>query len=277
MWPARAHRRAATAPACLSSPSTPGRPERRHALPRTALTPSPSPSSSPPALSPSHPKHCRRRSSPPTRSPPSPRPSVEPPSSAATPLPPHRAKQDGASRGAIAVAILASGRRGYSPSIRELPGIPDLVLALARSAVSSSTVPLSSPSRSRAVAPLPTTAEASRRRPCRRRRLGPPPPKPSPPSRSWCHEGAAEPLRWPPRAPQPVPARSRAPAAAASFAPASSGLPSSSHLPHQMRESPGYAPVPSDAAPVACFTDAAASRGRRGRPRRPDGWAPSAR
>ena len=31
MWPARAHRRAATAPACLSSPSTPGRPERRHA------------------------------------------------------------------------------------------------------------------------------------------------------------------------------------------------------------------------------------------------------
>ena len=85
MWPARAHRRAATAPACLSSPWTPGRPERRHALPRTALTPSPSPSSSPPALSPSHPKHCRRRSSPPTRSPPSPRPSVEPPSSAATP------------------------------------------------------------------------------------------------------------------------------------------------------------------------------------------------
>ena len=85
MWPTRAHRRAATAPACLSSPSTPGRPERRHALPRTALTPSPSPSSSPPALSPSHPKHCRRRSSPPTRSPPSPRPSVEPPSSAATP------------------------------------------------------------------------------------------------------------------------------------------------------------------------------------------------
>ena len=46
---------------------------------------SPSPSSSPPALSPSHPKHCRRRSSSPTRSPPSPRPSVEPPSSAATP------------------------------------------------------------------------------------------------------------------------------------------------------------------------------------------------
>ena len=41
----------------------------------------------------------------------------------------------------------------------------------------------------------------------------------------------------------------RAPAAAASFAPASSGLPSSSHLPLQMRESPGYAPVLSDAAP----------------------------
>ena len=84
MWPARAHRRAATAPACLSSPSTPGRPERRHAA-APHRSHSPSPSSSPPALSPSHPKHCRRRSSSPTRSPPSPRPSVEPSSSAATP------------------------------------------------------------------------------------------------------------------------------------------------------------------------------------------------
>ena len=56
---------------------------------------SPSPSSSPPALSPSHPKHCRRRSSSPTRSPPSPRPSVEPPSSAATPSPSSPSKQPG--------------------------------------------------------------------------------------------------------------------------------------------------------------------------------------
>ena len=53
----------------------------------------------------------------------------------------------------------------------------------------------------------------------------------------------------------PFSARSRAPAAAANFAPASSVLPRSSHLPHQMRESPGYAPVLSDAAPVACFAD----------------------
>ena len=52
---------------------------------------------------------------------------------------------------------------------------------------------------------------------------------------------------------------------AASFAPASPGLPSSSHLPHQMRESPGYAPVLSDAVPVACGADSAASRGRRRR------------
>ena len=63
MWPARAHRRAATAPACLSSPSTPGRPERRHALPRTALTPSRSPSSLV-LSSPSAPERCRRHRSP---------------------------------------------------------------------------------------------------------------------------------------------------------------------------------------------------------------------
>ena len=141
MWPARAHRRAATAPACLSSPSTPGRPERRHALPRTALTPSPSPSSSPPALSLSHPRttavadghHRSHRLSLafPTRSPDPPRP----------PLPPRRATQDGAPRGAVAVAKFSSGRRGSSPAIRKLPGIPDLALALAGSAVSPRTEP----------------------------------------------------------------------------------------------------------------------------------------
>ena len=53
-------------------------------------------------------------------------------------------------------------------------------------------------------------------------------------------------------------------------------IPSSSHLPLQMRESPGYAPVLSDAVPVAGIADAAASRGRRRRPRRLDEWAPSA-
>ena len=57
----------------------------------------------------------------------------------------------------------------------------------------------------------------------------------------------------------PSAARARAPAAAASSAPASSGHPSSSFLPHQMRESPGYAPVPLAAAPVACNADAVAS------------------
>ena len=39
--------------------------------------------------------------------------------------------------------------------------------------------------------------------------------------------------------------------------------PRSFHLPYQMRESPGYAPVLSDAVPVACGADSAASRGRR--------------
>ena len=67
----------------------------------------------------------------PTRSPAPPRP----------PLPPRRATQDGAPRGAVAVAIFASGRRGSSPSIRELPGIPDLALALAGLAVSPRTEP----------------------------------------------------------------------------------------------------------------------------------------
>ena len=178
--------------------------------------------------------------------------------------------------GAAVAIVFLLGLRPPSPSIRRLQCVPEPASTPAATAVSSATVPLSSPPRSRAVAPFPTTAGASRRRPCRRRRLGPPPPKPSTLACSRCHEGAAEPLRWPPRAPQPVPARSRAPAAAASFAPASSGLPRSFHLPHQMRESPGYAPVLSDAAPVACFADAAASRGRRRRPRRSDEWAPSA-
>ena len=61
----------------------------------------------------------------------------------------------------------------------------------------------------------------------------------------------------------PLPLGARIPAAAVSFAPASSGPPSSSHLPHQMRESPGYVPVLSDAAPVACGADSAVSRGCR--------------
>ena len=44
-------------------------------------------------------------------------------------------------RGAVAVAKFDSGRRGSSPAIRELPGIPDLALALAGSAVSPRTEP----------------------------------------------------------------------------------------------------------------------------------------
>ena len=121
-----------------------------------------------------------------------------------------------------------------------------------------------------APATILAAAEASRRRPCRHRRLVPPPPKPSTPSCYRCHEGAAEPLRWPPRAPQPVPARSRTPAAAPSFAPASPGIPAASRLLPLMRTSPGYAPVPSDAVPVACDADSAASRGRRRRAPSPE-------
>ena len=181
------------------------------------------------------------------------------------PPPPRRATNLRTPCVAAIATVFLLGLRRPPPSIRRHQVLPDPAVLLCVIAVSSAAVPLSSPSRSRAVAPLPTTAEASRRRPCRRRRLGPPPPKPSLPSRSWCHEGAAEPLRWPPRAPQPDPARARTPAAAPSFAPASSGLPRYFHLPYQMRESPGYAPVLSDAVPVACGADSAASRGRRRR------------
>ena len=120
--------------------------------------------------------------------------------------------------------------------------------------MSSAAVPLSSPPRFRAVAPFPTTAEASRRRPCRRRRLGPPPPKPSTLACSRCHEGAAEPLRWPPRAPQPDPARARTPAAAPSLAPASSAAPAASRVLHWMRVSAGFALVVSAARMVAGAT-----------------------
>ena len=56
-------------------------------------------------------------------------------------LPPRRATQAGVPRGAVAVAKFDSGRRGSSPSIRELPGIPDLALALAGLAVSPRTEP----------------------------------------------------------------------------------------------------------------------------------------
>ena len=130
---------------------------------------------------------------------------------------------------AIATVFLLGLRRPPT-SIRRHQVLPDPAVLLCVIAVSFFLFPLSSPPRSRAVAPLPTTAEASRCRPCRRRRLGPPPPKPSLPPRSWCHEGAAGPLGWPPCAPQPDPARARTPAAAPSFAPASSVAPAASRM-----------------------------------------------
>ena len=170
---------------------------------------------------------------------------------------------------AVAIVFLLGRRRPPTP-IRRLQCVPEPASTPAATAVSSATVPLSPFSCPHAVALLPTTAEASRRRPCRRRRLGPPPPKPSTPSCSRCHEGAAEPLRWPPRAPQPVSARSQTPAAAPSFALASSGVPAASRLLPWMRTSPGYAPVLSDAVPVACGADSAASRGRRRRAPSPE-------
>ena len=95
--PTLAGTRARHLPPCWPPPASPGLPRcpgRSHAA-APHRSHSPSPSSSPPALSPSHPKHCRRRSSSPTRSPPSPRPSVESPSSAATPSPSSPSKQPG--------------------------------------------------------------------------------------------------------------------------------------------------------------------------------------
>ena len=141
MWPARAHRRAATAPACLSSPSTPGRPERRHAaapvlFPSLSLSllpwTSPSPRARSAAVAAARRGHSHRL------------PLASPSCPGAPPrrqLPPRRATQAGVPRGAIADAKFDSGRRGPSPAIRELPGIPDLALALASSAVSPRTEP----------------------------------------------------------------------------------------------------------------------------------------
>ena len=110
-------------------PSLPAwRPSRRPRCPgrRHAATPtpshSPSPSFSPPALYLSHPRiiaaadeHHRSHRLPlasPTCSPDPPRP----------PLPPRRATQDGAPRGAVAVAKFASGRRGAMAGGEELTG-----------------------------------------------------------------------------------------------------------------------------------------------------------
>ena len=143
MCPTLAGTRARHRPPCWPPPASPGLPRcpgRSHAA-APHRSHSPSPSSSPPALSPSHPRttaaadgHHRSR-----------RLSLASPSSPGAPprrqLPPRRATQAGVPRGAVAVAKFDSGRRGSSPAIRELPGIPDLALALAGSAVSPRTEP----------------------------------------------------------------------------------------------------------------------------------------
>ena len=139
---ARRHARAPPPPLLATScfPGLPRCPGRSHAA-APHRSHSPSPSSSPPALSPSHPRttaaadgHHRSH-----------RLSLASPSSPGAPprrqLPPRRATQAGVPRGAVAVAKFDSGRRGPSPAIRELPGIPDLALALASSAVSPRTEP----------------------------------------------------------------------------------------------------------------------------------------
>ena len=185
------------------------------------------------------------------------------------PLPPRQATHlRTASIAAIALVFLLGLRRPPT-SIRRHQVFPDPAVLLCVIAVSSAAVPLSSPPRIHAVAPLPTTAEAFRRRPCRRRRLGPPPPKPSLPSRSWCHEGAAGPLGWPPCAPQPDPARARTPAAAPSFAPASSGAPATPHQLPWLRTKTGYAPVVFARSNAVCNASPASRRRANGR-RRPE-------
>ena len=141
--PTLAGTRARHLPPLLATSCFPGLPRcpgRSHAA-APHRSHSPSPSSSSPALSPSHPRttaaadgHHRSH-----------RLSLASPSSPGAPprrqLPPRRATQAGVPRGAVAVAKFDSGRRGPSPAIRELPGIPDLALALASSAVSPRTEP----------------------------------------------------------------------------------------------------------------------------------------
>ena len=141
--PTRAHRRASTS--CfpghlLLPPRRLERPGRRHAAP-TALSLShsfPLPWFSLPRAHPSAAAAIARRGH-------SHRLPLASPSCPGAPprrqLPPRRATQAGVPRGAVAVAKFDSGRRGSSPAIRELPGIPDLALALAGSAVSPRTEP----------------------------------------------------------------------------------------------------------------------------------------
>ena len=168
---ARRHARAPPPPLLATScfPGLPRCPGRSHAA-APHRSHSPSPSSSPPALSPSHPRttaaadgHHRSH-----------RPPLASPTHAEAPLlrpeAPCQAVPLRTPRGAVAVAKFDSGRRGSSPAIRELPGIPDLALALAGLAVSPRTEPPPPRARLPRLASSTPTTEASRRRPCRRRR-----------------------------------------------------------------------------------------------------------
>ena len=193
MWPARAHRRAVTAPACLSSPSTPGRPEHRHALPRTVLT-----LPRPPLLP--------LLSLPLTREPPPPPtgiavatglPSPPRPASELRHNPLHLLVELRTSRtccNAATIAVSIAGRRGSSSSIHHHRRVPEPANHPYGTAVSSHASPPSFPLRLRPVASIPPEPRARLRRRCRRRRCRSPNSRPSTTSSSWISQEPAQPL-----------------------------------------------------------------------------------
>ena len=194
-WPAQASRRPSPPPPLSSSSSTEGgecarraRAPPRHATSSPACLPLPSSSGCPgttprpPVLSHSPPvlpllslalslpcpnapiaavRHSRRH-----------RPPLAFPTRAGAPPPRPEALRQATRRrtpcGAAVAIVFLLGLRPPSPSIRRLQCVPEPASTPAATAVSSATVSLSSPPRSRAVTPFPTTAE--------------PPPSPSSPS-----------------------------------------------------------------------------------------------
>ena len=152
--------------------------------------------------------------------------------------------------------------------LRSLRCLPELAEATTAPAVSSCAVSPSPFSRLHtAAATLPTTG-ARCRRPCCRRGHGLFRSRPSTALSSWGSQEAHAQLSLPKTPPGPRARYHPNSGAAASSVPTSPGVPAASHLPHQMRESPGYAPVPSAAAPVAFSASPARYRRHFGR-RRP--------
>ena len=187
------------------------------------------------------------------------------------PLPPHRSTALRKPCIAAIAVVFYLGPAGHLRQIRRLQCLPELAEATTAPAVSSCAVSPSPFSRLHtAAATLPTTG-ARCRRPCCRRGHGLFRSRPSTALSSWGSQEAHAQLSLSKTPPGPRARYHPNSGAAASSVPASPGVPVASHLPHQMRESPGYAPVPSAAASVAFSASPARCRRHFGRRRRKSG------